>query len=145
MSGIVFPITMGRGKQAAIRDNQADQRFEQDQKFHDARMTGLQLQQRRDQMLLDEASEEAPIRKMKRDAEKISLLAKYAVSNLDRVADQDVPAYVAKVMSEMPAFGQVEARGNQLFDGEKSIPMGRAEAEKLLATFADPDTALKLK
>ena len=145
MSGIVFPITMGRGKQAAIRDNQADERFEQDQKYHDARMTGLQLQQRRDQMLLNEANEEAPIRKMKRDAEKISHLAKYAVTNLDRVADKDVPAYMAKVMSEMPAFGQIEARGNQLFDGEKTIPMGRAEAEKLLATFADPDTALKLK
>lgn len=145
MSGIVFPITMGAGRQAAIRDNQADQRFAQDQKFHEARMTGLQLQQRRDRMLLDEAAADAPIRKMKRDAEKISQLAKYAVTNLDRVADEDIPAFVAKVMSEMPAFGAVEARGNQLFDGEKTIPMGRAEAEKLLATFADPDAALKLK
>jgi hypothetical protein len=145
MSGIVFPITLGRGKQAAIRDNQADERFAQDRELNNMRMAGLRTQQQLHQRALAEDTEEAPIRKMKRDAEKISLLAKYAVTNLERVADQDVPAYVAKVMSEMPAFGQVEARGNQLFDGEKTIPMGRAEAEKLLATFADPETALKLK
>ena len=145
MSGIVFPITMGAGRQAAHRDNQADQRFAQDQKLGEMQMAGLQMQQQLQQRQLAEDNEEAPIRKMKRDAEKISHLAKYAVSNLDRVADKDVPAYMAKVMSEMPVFGQVEARGNQLFDGEKAIPMGRAEAEKLLATFADPDTALKLK
>ena len=145
MSGIVFPITLGRGKQAAIRDNQADERFAQDKELNNMRMAGLRTQQQLHQRALAEDTEEAPIRKMKRDAEKISHLAKYAVTNLDRVADKDVPAYVAKVMSEMPAFGQIEARGNQLFDGEKTIPMGRAEAEKLLATFADPETALKLK
>lgn len=145
MSGIVFPITMNAGRQAAHRDNQADQRFAQDQKLNDMRMTGLQTQQTMLQRQMAEDEEDAPIRKMKRDAEKISHLAKYAVTNLDRVADKDVPAYMAKVLSEMPVFGQVEARGNRLFDGEKAIPMGRAEAEKLLATFADPDHALKLK
>lgn len=145
MAGIMIPITMGAGKQAALRDNRMDQRYAQEDEERAMRMTGLQMQQQRAKRQMAEEEEEAPIRKMQRDAAKISQLAKFGVMNLDRVADQDVPAYVAKVMSEMPAFGAVEARGNQLFDGEKTIPIGRAEAEKLLSTFADPDTALKLK
>lgn len=68
MCGLMMPITFNQGRQRAHLDNQAGQRFEQDQKFHDARMSGLQIQQRRDQMLLDEASAEASIPKMKRDA-----------------------------------------------------------------------------
>lgn len=145
MAGIMMPISFNAGRQRALEDNRGDELAEQQRQLNETRMRGLEMNMRRDQMLLDDAEQGAPLRKMKRDAEMISQIAKFGAANLERVSDEDLPEYMAQLLSDMPAYGQVQVQGGKLFDGEKSIPIDRRTAMAILQGFSDPEKAMQLK
>ena len=145
MAGIMMPISLNAGRQRAREDNRGDELAEQQRQLNEKRMQGLDMDMRRSQMALDEAEQGAPLRKMQRDAEMISQIAKFGAANLDRVSDDDLPEYMAQLLSDMPAFGQVQVQGGKLHDGEKSIPINRRTAMAILQGFSDPEKAMQLK
>lgn len=145
MAVIMMPISFNSGRQRAIEDNRGDELAAQQRQLNETRMRGLEMNMRRDQMALDDAEQGAPLRKMKRDAEMISQIAKFGAANLERVSDEDLPEYMAQLLSDMPAYGQVQVQGGKLFDGEKSIPIDRRTAMAILQGFSDPEKAMQLK
>ena len=145
MAGIMTPITFNTGRQRAVKDNQADERFDQQTRIDDQRIRGLELDNQRKGFEFGQQQKDAPLKQMKRDADTIAEIAKFGAANLDRVSDEDVAEYMAQLLSDMPAFGKVNVQNGQLFDGKRARPMDRQSALQLLRGLSDPAKAMEVK
>lgn len=145
MGGIAIPINVFDGVRQAEKDI-SDRRLEDARmRMFDQQAKSAELQQQSQKLSLEQARKNIPLQDMQRDASMVTEYARFGFQNVDRVTDQDLPAYAAKLFSDMPVHGAVTVQNGQLFDGQRTMPVTRDSLKQILTQLANPEVAMKMK